>query len=566
MMRDVLSEAERCYNEGNHVQVMRLLGPLASSGKKLDVPSMVRLAVSYTRLQQFGRAVDLFLQAEAADPARGLVFLKMALNLSGKMDNPAQTLDLARRVLALDPTFVEARRHYRHLLRRSFNYAEIARSDRETLEGLRASREDMIEAELPHDLIMWCAEEEIFAKLETRSAQKHDPTSTLQRRRLPHSSGGRIRIGYFTADLSEYHATLCLMNRMFDLHDTSRFDVQIYDFSPDEYVDNAQGFRLRNAARIHRVHPLQSDDLIDYVRGQKLDIAIDLKGHTENARVDLFNRGLAPVQVAYLGFPGPGTGIDCDYIICDPVVCPPESQRFYEEKFCWMPDSYQVNDNHYRHVSTPMTKAEAGLPEDRLVFMSANHPRKISLETIDLWARVLTAVPEGVLWIVCDQEHARSSLTAVFGERGIAADRLLFAGRVGLGEHYGRLGAGDIGLDTFPCNGHTTTSDKLWSGLPLITKKGRNFASRVSESLLRAVGHGELVAEDADGFVDLCKALARDPERRAAIRNNLLTNRSQLPLFDTGRFVRHLESAFTTMVERSRNGLAPEQISVAAID
>ncbi|MBB4066022.1 O-linked N-acetylglucosamine transferase, SPINDLY family protein [Gellertiella hungarica] len=561
-MRSVLAEAEANYKEGNHIRVMQLLQPLRQAGETLEPASLIRLAVSLTKLQQFKGALEIFLSLDEPDVSRRLVFLKMALNIANKLDDSAQVVSIARSVLALEPTCKDARVFYRHHIRRTFDYAEIRKSDRETLEAIQRDDALAIECELLHDHIMWCGDERINFKIRGQKGLFYDDTSRRLRRNLPHSTGDRIRVGYFSSDLSENHATLCLLNRAFDLHDPARFDIRIYDLSPEEYVDLSQGFRRRHGNRIHRIADLATDHALEIVRSHRLDIAIDLKGHTDNQRGELFNRGLAPVQAAYLGFPGSGVGIDCDYIIADRHVCPPGSEACFEEKFCWLPESYQVNDNHYRPVVQPLTKRDLGLPEDRIVFMSANNPKKISFETLGLWLRVLDAVPGSLLWMVSYPEVATQSIRAFFLENGVEPERLVFVPAIPVAQHLARLGAGDLGLDSFPCNGHTTTSDKLWAGLPVVTRRGRNFSSRVSESLLNAVHLGELVAEDDDAFVALCASLAADPERLRALKSHLITGRHSLPLFNTERTVRHLEDAFATMVERSKSGMAPEHFAV----
>ncbi len=564
-MSNVAREAERSYNEGNYVRVMQLLQPLRNSGSRLDVASLTRLAMSMTKLHQYSGAVDILFELAKLEPARKLVFLRMALTLSHNLDDTPRVLSAARAILAAEPGNRDALVHYRHYVRRDLNLEESAASDAKTLAAFEADDAFVIGCELLHDHIMWCGDERLNFKIRSQDGKRFDPAARLLRRNRPHRFGERIRVGYFSSDLSEYHATLCLLNRAFDLHDPGRFDVRIYCHSPDGYVEPTQGFRTRNANRIFRIRDMGVEEAAAFVRSHELDIAIDLKGHTDNAWPDLFNQGLAPIQAAYLGFPGSGVGIDCDYIIGDKVVCPPESEAFFEEKFCWLPESYQVNDNFYRPRPQTMSRVELGLPEDKVIFMSANHIRKITLGTLDLWARVLRSVPDGVLWMICESETGRSNVLRLMAERGVAAERIFFAARTGVGPHLARLGAADIGLDTFPCNGHTTTSDKLWAGLPVVTRKGGNFSSRVSESLLRAVGLGALVAEDDDQFVEICESLAADPARRAALRAGLAAARDTAPLFDTERLVRHLEKAFEMMVERARNGLPPDHIAVPAL-
>ena len=310
---------------------------------------------------------------------------------------------------------------------------------------------------------------------------------------------------------------------------------------------------------------LSDDNAAKLIRKQGIDILVDLKGHTKGTRVDLINGGAAPIQVAFLGYPGSGTGIDCDYVISDPIVTPDSSIPHYHEKLCRLPECYQPNDDTHRALPPAMSRREAGLPETGVVFASFNAARKITPATARLWIKILGAVEDSVLWMMCDDIFAQENFLQYAGDRGIDRGRILFAGSVAYDQHVARLQAADIGLDTFPYNGHTTTSDKLWAGLPVVTMRGSHFASRVSESLLTALGLPELIAEDANGYVDLCVKLAREPQALRAIREKLVQNRFSAQLFDTERFARHLETAYEMMVKRARDGLDPDHLDVPAL-
>ena len=244
---------------------------------------------------------------------------------------------------------------------------------------------------------------------------------------------------------------------------------------------------------------------------------------------------------------------------------PDSSKPFYHEKFCRLPDTYQPNDNVYRPLPPPMRRSDAGLPDDRIVFASFNAVRKINLDMFRSWMRILAAVPESVLWIMCQDEAARKNLLDQARRAGIGAERIIFAAATGQEAHIARLQAASIGLDTSPYNGHTTTSDKLWAGLPVVTVRGNHFASRVSESLLNAVGLPELVAETIDDYVALAVRLAQSPAELAALRRKLRDNRFRMPLFDSERFTRHLESAYVAIAERCRRGDAPEHMDIPAL-
>ncbi|WEZ85162.1 hypothetical protein P6U16_20435 [Rhizobium sp. 32-5/1] len=346
-------------------------------------------------------------------------------------------------------------------------------------------------------------------------------------------------------------------------HDPEKFDVTLFCHTEDKVIGTDKGMRKRYG-RIVQIGHLSDEKAAQLIRKQGIDILVDLKGHTKRTRIDLINLGPAPIQSAYLGFPGSGTGIDCDYVISDPIVTPDSSKPHYHEKLCRLPESYQANDDTHRTLPHAATRTEAGLPETGIVFASFNAIRKITPAAARLWVKILDAVPDSVLWMMCEDEFARSNFLQYVTDVGLEEDRVIFAKSAPYEQHIARLQAADIGLDTFPYNGHTTTSDKLWAGLPVVTMKGSHFASRVSESLLTALEMPELVAPDAAGYVKLCADLARDPHRLKAIREKLLGKRFTAPLFDTERFTRHLEDAYVRMVERAKAGLEPDHIDIPA--
>ena len=245
--------------------------------------------------------------------------------------------------------------------------------------------------------------------------------------------------------------------------------------------------------------------------------------------------------------------------------CQQAPGKNYHEKFCLLPESYQPNDPVHRALPDVTDRGVLGLPSDRFVFAAFNAGRKISLAALDCWAQILRHCDHSVLWIMIDGDLARSNMLAAFGKRGVSADKIIFASATGYEAHIARLQAADLGLDTFPYNGHTTTSDKLWAGLPVISVKGSNFASRVSESLLRALGLPQLVAGTPEAFVEMAVQLAYDPGEIARLKQEISRNRFVSPLFDAERFCRHLERGLSIMVDRARAKLPPEHFEVPAL-
>jgi predicted O-linked N-acetylglucosamine transferase (SPINDLY family) len=374
----------------------------------------------------------------------------------------------------------------------------------------------------------------------------------------------RVRLAYLSADFHG-HATAYLVAELFERHDRARFEVAGLSYGPDDH----SAMRARLKAGLDDfvdVSGLSDRQVAELMRDRAIDIAVDLKGFTANNRAGIFAWRGAPLQVAYLGFPATMGASFIDYIIADPVVIPPHLESAYAEKVVRLPDSYQVNDRKRRIAEASPGRVEAGLPAKGFVFCSFNNSYKIRPAMFDVWMRLLRQVEGSVLWLLADNAAAAENLRRHAEASGVAADRLVFAPRLDLDAHLARHRLADLFLDTFPVNAHTTASDALWTGLPLVTLRGETFVSRVAASLLAAVGLPELITDSLADYEALALKLARTPALLAAIREKLQAGRATAPLFDTDRFRRHIESAYLTMYERHLSGAAPESFDVAAID
>jgi predicted O-linked N-acetylglucosamine transferase (SPINDLY family) len=295
-----------------------------------------------------------------------------------------------------------------------------------------------------------------------------------------------------------------------------------------------------------------------------IDIAVDLKGFTTDSRTGLFAERCAPVQINYLGYPGTMGAPFIDYIVADPVLIPPESQVHYAEKVVYLPHSYQVNDAK-RHISDrAFTRQEVGLPEQGFVFCSFNNNYKILPSTFSVWMRLLRAVKGSVLWLIQDNPIAAQNLREAAQAHGVDASRLVFAQRMDLPDHLARHRLADLFLDTLPYNAHTTASDALWAGLPVLTLMGQSFAARVAASLLQALDLPELITDTTQAYEEMALKLAQQPEWMAQIRDKLAHQRLSSTLFDGALFTRHLEKAYKAMHERHQRGLPPAHITVPA--
>jgi predicted O-linked N-acetylglucosamine transferase (SPINDLY family) len=373
----------------------------------------------------------------------------------------------------------------------------------------------------------------------------------------------KIRVAYLSADFYA-HATSYLLAGVLERHDRSRFEIVGVSFGPND------GSELR--ARIERACDRFLDvggntdaEIAALLRRMEVDIALDVKGFTQDARPGIFAQRFAPVQVNYLAYPGTMGADYIDYLIADRTLVPKDARQFYSEAIAYLPDTYQPTDSARAIAERTPTRAEAGLPENGFVFCSFNNTYKITPAVFAVWMRLLHENDGSVLWLLDDNETAARNLKAEAEARGVNSERLIFAPRLAQSEHLARQRLGDLFLDTLPCNAHTTASDALWAGLPVLTCIGTTFAGRVAASLLHAVGLPELIAESLAGYETAAMALAREPQRLAALREKLAKTRAAAPLFDTARYTRHLERAFATMCEQVRRGEKPQDFAVEPV-
>jgi predicted O-linked N-acetylglucosamine transferase (SPINDLY family) len=369
---------------------------------------------------------------------------------------------------------------------------------------------------------------------------------------------GPIRIGYLSCDFHQ-HATAVLMTELLERRDTGRFEVFLYSHSPDD--GSAIGQRVRAACE-HFVDVTHSSnaEVARRMRADDIDIAIDLKGHTRGSRFELLAYRPARVQAAYLGYPAT-TGADfIDYMIGDPVVTPLAHAANYSERIAQLPHSYQPNDRH-RALPPAPARARLGLPEDAVVLCCFNQVYKFSPHMLDLWAQILQQAPKAVLWMLAWNVHAQANLTRELQARGIVPERVFWAPKQNLAQHIARLRAADLFLDTWPCNAHTTASEALWAGVPVLTVPGPTFASRVAASLVSACGLPDLAAADEASYVAIAAALANEPATLSGLKQHLESQRLSLPLFDSDAYVRDYESLLVRMFERAAGGLPPEHLS-----
>jgi predicted O-linked N-acetylglucosamine transferase (SPINDLY family) len=357
----------------------------------------------------------------------------------------------------------------------------------------------------------------------------------------------KIRIGYFSADFHE-HATMYLMAQLFEMHDKSKFELIAFSFGPDRQ-DSMRERAVAAFNQFYDVRDKTDQEIAQFSRDLGVDIAVDLKGFTLDSRTGIFSYRAAPIQISYLGYPGTMGAEFIDYIIADHIIIPQHLQDKYSEKVLYLPDCYQVNDQTREIADTKYSRESLGLPSTSFIYCSFNANYKITPTVFDAWMRILKSVDESILWLFEDNAKSALNLKNEAEKRGVNPDRIYFAKRVPLSEHLARQKVADLFLDTWPCNAHTTTSDALWAGLPVLTFPGESFASRVAASLVNAVGLTELIAGSEKQYEELAIELAKDSEKLNHYKKTLLLNLDSSPLFDTNKFTINLENLYIQLIK-----------------
>jgi protein O-GlcNAc transferase len=394
-----------------------------------------------------------------------------------------------------------------------------------------------------------------------RTAAALVPPKSLILPRVGSRPHGRTRIGYVSANFRQ-HAGASLIVGLIEHHDRQDFEIVGYSAGPNDLGQT----RARLASAFDRfvdISKTPDRDAAQLVNADGIDILVDLNGYTQRARTTIFAYRPAPIQVNYLGFPAT-TGADfIDYIIVDPFVVPADQQPYFSEQLVYVSDCYQCNDDKKIISEHTPSRVECSLPEESFVFCCFNNAYKITPVFFDIWMRLLTLVPGSVLWLLDDNPWQKENLAREAAARGVAPERIVFAAKLPHPNHLGRHRLADLFLDTLPYNAHTTASDALWTGLPVLTCAGNTFAGRVAGSLVRAVGLPELVTNSREEYEALAMLLSRDSDLLAALRARLARNKWTHALFDTERFARNIESAYRQMWETWKAGHPPSPFWVS---
>ena len=403
----------------------------------------------------------------------------------------------------------------------------------------------------PLESLGCCLDEETLLKV----AKSFSSAEYPQRGILPplgkYSRKNKIRIGYYSADFRN-HPVSHLIAGVLESHSKEKFEIYAFSYGP--HVVDAMHSRIKKSVdHFIDIRELSDQAVAEFSRELEIEIAVDLTGLTQFGRMGIFSYRAAPIQINYLGFPGTSGTDYMDYIIADPVVIPESSKQFYSEKVIYLPNSYQANDRNRAVSNRKFSRVELGLPESSFVFCCFNNNFKITPKTFDIWMRLLQRVPGAVLWLLEGNKFAAENLRAEAQNRGVDGTRLVFAKRVSPEDHLARQRAADLFLDTLPYNAHTTASDALWVGLPILTLLGVSFPGRVAASLLSAIGLPELVTYSEEDYENRAVELASSPEKLQTIKLKIEENRLSRPLFDTGLFTKSIEAIYAAMYQAEKN-------------
>ncbi|HWU56951.1 MAG TPA: tetratricopeptide repeat protein [Rhizomicrobium sp.] len=506
--------------------------------------------------KDFEAAIESYSRAITLRPDYAEALINRGYTLWSLKRNDAGTADVERG-LALDPDYAYGRGELLHVRMFCADWHDFD-SRKAELEKLTLAGKKVVQpfnfqavAQTP-EVARACSRNWVKDRYPQMPAAPHDPAARQGR--------SKIRIGYVSGEFRQ-QATAVLMAGLYERHDREKFEIIAIDAG---YSDQTpMRARLEKAFdRWINIASLSDQGAAEVIRDVEIDILINLNGFFGEARMGIFARRPAPIQVNYLGFPATLGAPYIDYIVADRIVIPEDERQFYDEQVVYLPGTYQANDDRGREMAPTPSRAEAGLPTDAFVFCNFNNAYKLTPSTFDRWMRILKDVDGSVLWLLESPAPYADNLRREAEKRGVSGTRLIFAPDLPTDQHLARLQLADLFLDGLPYNAHTTASDALWAGVPLITCKGTTFPGRVAASLLLAAGLPELVTQKTDDFEALAVRLAKDSAALKALRDRLAQNKSNCALFDTDGFRKNIEAAYRTMWTRWLAGEKPQAFDV----
>jgi predicted O-linked N-acetylglucosamine transferase (SPINDLY family) len=541
----------------SHDEAAAAYAALAATGTE-DAEAMIQHGAALLALQRPREASEVLLKALGLKPAmvRGHALLADACRDLGLK---REAVECMKTVLALEPDNLEALSRLSYEKRHLCDWVGFDADVAQLEDILRVMPDGLARMTAVFSLLSLPVAPELQLAAARAEARVHEhgvkPLPALQ----PgvRAAGARLRLGWLSYDFRE-HPVAQLLVEVLEGVDRTRFDVVLYSAGPDD------GSELRRrleatATEFVDLHGLGNQAAAERIRADHIDVLVDLMGHTRGQRMAILARRPAPVQAAFLGYPG-STGAEfIDYLVGDPLVTPLELAPHYSEQLAQMPLCFQPNGRN-RPLPQPMGRSAAGLPEDAFVMCAFNHTYKIGPEAFDAWCGLLHDIPNAVLWLKETNAQLHDNVRREAAARGIDASRIVFAPPLRYEDHFSRLALADVFVDTWPYGAHTTAADALWAGVPVVSLYGNSFASRVAASALNACGIGELAVASLDEYRGAVRALAHSAELRAGYRQHLQQQRLQLPLFDTARYTGELQDLLARMHQRWQQGLPPAHL------
>lgn len=510
------------------------------------LPPRINLGLVYERLNQFDDAVACWQWVEqhaSADNADERAMLISALNHLGRLletrKNYFSALAALDKSLTLEPDQPDAIHHWVFLREKQCLWPIYPPNHAVSLDAMQSATSALASLNISDDPAaqLAAARHYVASKI---------PSDLPQLAPVTGYKHDRIRLAYCSSDLCT-HPVAMLTVELFELHDREKFEIFIFDWSPEDNSE-LRARVIKAADHFIRIDALSQPDAARLIREHEIDILIDLQGQTSGARTIMLASRPAPVQITWLGLPAT-TGLpNIDYVLADRYLIPETSEPWYSETPLYLPDVYQPSDRQRQHTPIP-TRRDCGLPDEGFVFCCHNNNHKYTPAVFQVWMNILRRVPNSVLWLLADNPWAEANLRREAGFAGIAPERLIFAQRAHPAQFLARFPVADLFLDTFPFNAGTTANDALWMGLPLLTLSGRCFASRMAGALLTAAGLPELIAGDLVEYEEKAVALALAPEQCQALRAHLAAEKEHGVLFDTPRLTRNLEQTLLKLVK-----------------
>ncbi len=504
------------------------------------------LGILYSEIKLYQKSNTNFEKFMHLDGSHADALTHMAINF-WRLGQPLQSISCCKKALQLDPQWPKILSLMVQQLNINCDWSEYKKLKELLLNEIQNNNLvtiPFVALSLFDDANVQLSVAKTFVEYENAKSKLLNPVFQPKKT----NTKTKIKIGYFSPDLGD-HAVSKLAVEFFELHDRSQFEI--FGFSFLNLKSTEFKTRVTNSFdHFIDVSLKSNEEVIQIVQQLEIEVAIDLCGLTAENRHNLFQSRVAPIQINYLGYPGTTSIKNMDYILADKVIIPPENQKFYSEKIIYLPDCYQCNDRKRKVSDKEFTRKELGLPENDFIYCCFNNQYKITPDTFDVWMEILKSAANSSLWLFMDNPEAQENLRQEAANRGVNPNRIIFAFPMEHSEHLKRLSSADLFLDTLPYNAHTTASDALWVGVPVLTLQGNAFPARVASSLLHAIDLSELITNSYQEYQQLAIDYALNPEKLISIKEKLATNISIKPLFDTPEFTKNVEKAYQTIYQR----------------